>query len=177
SDFEYAIIPSRRCKHRLPGSGRHDRQGPPLGSGGKRGTQSQAIGRSRGGITTKILALTDALGNLADFRLVPGQAHDLRAVPELIEDLTADHLLADRAFDADWLHAKLADRDIAPVIPPKSNRKFPAAFDKETYKWRHLIENYFGKLKENRGIAMRSCKTDQSFKAFIALAATVLHLK
>jgi len=121
--------------------------------------------------------LTDAFGNLADFRLVPGQAHDLCAVPELIEDLAADHLLADRAFDADWLRAELLDRGIAPVIPPRSNRRFPAEFDKETYKWRHLIENYFGKLKENRGIAMRSCKTDQSFKAFIALAATVLHLK
>jgi len=121
--------------------------------------------------------LTDALGNLADFRLVPGQVHDLRAVPELIQDLAADHLLADRAFDADWLRAELADRDIAPVIPPKSNRRFPATFDKETCKWRHLIENFFGKLKENRGIAMRSCKTDRSFNAFISLAATVLHLK
>ena len=64
----------------------------------------------------------------------------------------------------------LLDRDITPVIPPKSNRTFPAEFDNETYKWRHLIENYFGKLKENRGIAMRSCKTDQSFKAFISIA-------
>jgi transposase len=48
---------------------------------------------------------------------------------------------------------------------------------KETYKWRHLIENYFGKLKENRGIAMRSCKTDQSFKAFISIAATIIHIR
>jgi transposase len=68
-------------------------------------------------------------------------------------------------------------RSITPVIPPKSNRKFPAEFDKETYKWRHLVENYFGKLKENRGIAMRSCKTDQSFTAFISLAATMIELR
>ncbi|MGM0743572.1 MAG: IS5 family transposase [Pseudomonadota bacterium] len=135
------------------------------------------MGRSRGGITTKILALTDSLGNLVDFRLMPGQAHDLRAVPDLIEDLCADHLLADRAFDADWLRSALDDREITPVIPPKSNRRFPATFDKETYKWRHLIENYFGKLKENRAIAMRSCKTDQSFAAFISLAATAIQLK
>ena len=60
-----------------------------------------------------------------------------------------------------------------PCHSPKSNRKFLAEFDKETYKWRHLIENYFGKLKENRGIAMRSCKMDQSFKAFVAIAATL----
>ncbi len=128
-------------------------------------------------MTTKIVALTDALGNLVDFRLLPGQAHDLRGVPELIDKLAADHLLADRAFDADWLRTALTERSIAPVIPPKSNRRFPAEFDKETYKWRHLIENYFGKLKENRGIAMRSCKTDQSFKAFISLAASISQLR
>ena len=97
----------------------------------------------------------------------------MRETDALIRGLSAGHLLADRAFDADWLRADLIERDIIPVIPPKSNRKFPAEFDKETYKWRHLIENYFGKLKENRGIAMRSCKTDQSFKAFIAIAATL----
>lgn len=95
-------------------------------------------------------------------------------MPDLIDALAADHLLADRAFDADWLRAALAERNIAPVIPPKSNRRFLAEFDKDTYKWRHLIENYFGKLKKNRGIAMRSCKTDQSFKAFISLAAAVI---
>ena len=128
-------------------------------------------------MTTKILALTDALGNLVDFCLMPGQAHDLRETGTLIRDLSAGQLLADRAFDADWLRNDLQDRGITPVIPPKSNRRFPAEFDKETYKWRHLIENYFGKLKENRGIATRSCKTDLSFKAFISLAATIIHLR
>ncbi|MCC5956237.1 MAG: transposase [Natronohydrobacter sp.] len=86
-------------------------------------------------------------------------------------------LLADRAFDADWLRTALVKRSIAPVIPPKSNRRFPAEFDKETYKWRHPIENHFERLKENRGIAKRSCKTDQSFKAFILLAASIIHLR
>ena len=128
-------------------------------------------------MTTKILALTDALGNLVDFQLLPGQAHDLRGVPELISGLKADHLLADRAFDADWLRQVLAENEITPVIPPKSNRRFPANFDKETYKWRHLIENYFVKLKDYRGIAMRSCKTDKSFDAFIRIAAAIIQLK
>ena len=66
------------------------------------------------------------------------------------------HLLADRAFDADWLRSDQMDRDIILVMPPKSTRKVPVEFSKETYKWRHLIEKYFGKLKENREIAMRS---------------------
>tara|TARA_R100001369_G_C3271565_1_gene160143 strand:- start:279 stop:488 length:210 start_codon:yes stop_codon:yes gene_type:complete len=69
-------------------------------------------------------------------------------------------LLADRAFDADWLRNDLQNRSIPSVIPPKSNWEFPAEFDKKTYQWRHLIENYFGKLKGNRGIEMRSCNTE-----------------
>ncbi|WP_222869548.1 transposase [Roseobacter fucihabitans] len=87
------------------------------------------------------------------------------------------YFLADRGFDADWLRNDLLDRDIIPAISPKSNRKFPAEFDKKTYNWRHLIENYFGKLKKNRSIAIRSCKTAQSFKAFISIAATIIQMR
>ena len=123
------------------------------------------------------MALADAVGNLTDFRLLPGQAHDLRGTGALIDGLTCGQLLADRAFDADWLREALTGAGIEPVIPPKSNRRFPAGFDRETYKWRHLIENLFGRLKEYRGIAMRCCKTDESYSAFIALAATVIRLR
>ena len=128
-------------------------------------------------MTTKIMALTDALGNLIDFRLLPGQAHDLRGTAALIERLSGGKLLADRAFDANWLREALAEAATEAVIPPKSNRRFPAEFDRDTYKWRHLIENFFGKLKEYRGIATRCCKTDTSFTAFIAIAATVIRLR
>jgi len=83
--------------------------------------------------------------------LKPGQAHDFREKSSLKCGLPAGSLLADRAIDADWLRNDLLARDITPVIPPKSNRKFPAEFDRETYKWRHLIENYFGKLKKTKG--------------------------
>lgn len=92
-------------------------------------------------MTTKIMALTDALGNLTDFRLLPGQTHDLRGTADLIEGLDCGQ------------------------------------FDRDTYKWRHLIEHFFGKLKEYRGIAMRCCKTDASFRAFIAIAATVIRTR
>ena len=141
------------------------------------GTQSQAIGRSRGGITTKIMALADAFGTLTDFRLLPGQAHDLRGAAALIDGLSCGQFLADRAFDANWLRDALTDAGIEPVIPPKSTRRFPAEFDRHTYKWRHLIENFFGKLKEFRGIATRCCKTDSSFSAFVAIAATIIRLR
>lgn len=128
-------------------------------------------------MTTKILALTDALGNMVDFCLLPGQAHDLRGVPELIEGLRADYMLADRAFDADWLRKSLSEHGISPVIPPRKNRKHPSEYDKEMYKWRHLVENFFQKIKDYRGIATRYCKTDESFTAFISLASTMLWLK
>jgi len=96
-------------------------------------------------VTTKIMALADALGNLVDFRLLPGQAHDLRGMAALLEGLTCGQYLADRAFDANWVREALAGAKIEAVIPPKSNRSFPADFDRDTYKWRHLIENAFAK--------------------------------
>lgn len=114
---------------------------------------------------------------MADFCLLPGQAHDLRGVPDLIEGLGAGHLLADRAFDADWLREALGTQGTIPVIPPRKKRNNPAAYDEEMYKWRHLIENFFQKIKDYRGIATRYCKTDSSFAAFISLAATMLWLK
>lgn len=123
------------------------------------------------------MALTDALGNLIDFRLLPGQAHDLRGTAALIEGISGGKLLADRAFDANWLREALATAGTEAVIPPKSNRRFPAEFDRDTYKWRHLIENFFGKIKEYRGIATRCCKTDTSFAAFLSIAATVIRLR
>ena len=108
---------------------------------------------------------------------MPGQAHDLRRTAALIAELTCGQLRADRAFEANWLREALAEAGIVAVIPPKSNRRFPADFDRHTYKWRHLIENFFQKLKDYRGIAMRCCKTDESYSAFIALTATVIGLK
>jgi transposase len=128
-------------------------------------------------MTTKILALTDALGNLVDFRLMPGQAHDLVKTRELLADVCCQSLLADKAFDADWLRDFLAERNIEAVIPPKSNRKNPASCDMEVYKWRHLVENFFQKLKEFKRIAMRACKSDASFEAMIHIGATVIRTR
>ena len=83
-------------------------------------------------MTSKIMALTDALGPLIDVRLLPGQAHDLSATAALIADLTCGQFLADRAFDANWLRDLLTSAGITAVIPPKSNRRFPAEFDRDT---------------------------------------------
>lgn len=108
------------------------------------------------------------------FVLLPGQRHDTIGVPPLIEGLAFDALLADRAFDVDWIRAELDTRGAAAVIPPKSNRKGFFDFDRDIYRWRHLIENTFAKLKEFRAIATRYDKTDNSYAANIYLAATVI---
>jgi transposase len=118
--------------------------------------------------------MVDALGNLARFVLPPGQRHDTIGVPPLIEGVTFDALLGDRAFDVDWLRAELDSRGACAVIPSKSNRKAPIEYDKEMYRWRHLIENDFAKLEEFRAIATRYDKTDISYAATICIAAAVI---
>ena len=126
-------------------------------------------------MTTKILALTDALGNLVRFILLPGQRYDTLGVPPLIESLAFDALIGDKAFDSNWLIAKLDERGAKAVISQHPRRAQPRPIDEEMYKWRHLIENFFCKLKEFKRIAMRADKTDQSFAANIYLAAAVIH--
>ena len=137
--------------------------------------QKGDFGRSKGGMTTKILALTDALGNLVRFVLLPGQRFDTVGVPPLIEGLAFDALIADKAFDSNAIIADLEERGAKVVISQHPRRAIPLTIDQEMYKWRHLIENFFCKLKEFKRIAMRSDKTDQSFSAMILIAAAVIH--
>lgn len=120
------------------------------------------------------MALVDALGNLVRFLLLPGQTHDMKGVAPLIKGISFGALLADKAFDADWLLSEINDRGATAVIPPKSNRKTRREFDRETYRWRHLVENYFAKIKEFRGIATRYDKTDSSYAANWNLVAALI---
>src|SRR5579883_105768 len=167
----------RRARFRICAHRRHDRQSPLARNRGKRGTHNQAVGKSRGGLTTKIVALVDALGNLARFVLLPGQRHDSVGVEPLITGIDLAALIADKTFDSNALRAKLHERGALAVIPSKADRKAPIPHDAEMYKWRHLIENCFQRLKEFRRIATRYDKTDTSFAAFIHLRAAWLALK
>ena len=128
-------------------------------------------------MTTKVLALTDALGNLIRFKLLPGQRSEIVGVYDLIEGLTFEALMADKAFDADHLRDNLKERNAAAVIPAKSNRLVHIPHDKEAYKWRHLVENYFSKIKEFRGVNTRYDKTDVSYEATWNIAATIIALR
>jgi transposase len=124
-------------------------------------------------MTTKILALTDARGNLVRFELLPGQRFDSVGVPPLVDALSFEALIAERAFDSDAILANLDDRGAKVVISQHPRRSQPRVIDEEMYKWRHLIENFFCKLKEFKRIALRADKTDQSFSAMIHLTAAV----
>jgi Transposase and inactivated derivatives len=146
-------------------------------AGAPKKTDAQAIGRSRGGLSTKIHALVDALGNPLAFHLTGGQAHDLDGADVLLPAMTADTLLADKAYDADArVLNRLKEAEKTAVIPPKANRIDPRDYDKDTYKARHLIENFFCKLKLYRAIATRYDKTARNFLAAIHLAAAIVWL-
>ena len=128
-------------------------------------------------MSTKIHTLVDALGNPLSFHLTPGQAHDLQGADALLPDMEADTLLADRAFDADQrVIIPLLAAGKTCVIPQRSTRKLPRPFDKQLYKARHLIENFYCKLKQFRAIATRYDKTARNFLAAIHLVAAIIWL-
>jgi transposase len=128
-------------------------------------------------LSTKIHATTDALGNPLSFYLTPGQACDLDGADRLLPKLTADTLLADKGYDADKRVIELLQsQGKTAVIPPKRNRITPREYDKDLYKARHLIENFFAKLKQYRAIATRYDKRAVNFLGAIYLAASVIWL-
>jgi transposase len=143
----------------------------------KKTGEDQAIGRSKGGLSTKINATVDGLGNPTGFVLTPGQACDLDGFDKLLPVLEAMTVLADKGYDAD-------ERVIEPlrgagkeiVIPPKKNRKKARLYDKDLYKARHLIENFFCRLKQFRAIATRYDKTARNFLSAIYLASVTIWL-
>jgi transposase len=128
-------------------------------------------------MTTKILALVDGLGSLVRFALMPGQRGEITGAEKLIEGLSLGALLADKAYDSDKFRELLKSKGIEAVIPARKGRLSPATHDAEMYKWRHLVENFFQKLKEFKRIAMRACKTDTSFQAMICLAAAFIRTR
>jgi transposase len=128
-------------------------------------------------LSTKIHAMVDAPGNPVGFHLTGGQAHDLAGADQLLPAMQADTLIADKAFDADErVIAPLIEAGKTAVIPSKANRRVPRDYDRDLYKARHLIENFFAKLKQFRAIATRYDKTACNFLGAVHLAAAVIWL-
>ena len=162
ADNEYAMIDSTVVRAHQHSAGARKADG------------DQAIGRSKGGLSTKIHALVDALGNPMKAILTGGQTHDLAGADALLPGMEAEALLADKAFDADERVIKpLEAAGKAAIIPPKSNRKNPSKYDKARYEARHLIENFFCWVKHFRAIATRYDKTARNFLAAFHLVAVL----
>ena len=129
--------------------------------------------------------MVDALGNPIGFFLTGGEAHDLEGADHLLPTMEADTLIADKAcpgpdpgaFDADArVLEPLAAAGKTAVIPPRTNRSSPRDYDRELYAARHLIENFFAKIKQFRAIATRYEKTARNFLAAVQLVASVVWL-
>ena len=138
---------------------------------------AEALGRSRGGFSTKIHALTDALGNPLDFVLTGGQAADITQAEALLPDEPMDAVVADKGYDADAFVATVTARGATAVIPPRRNRRQPREYDRHRYKERHRIECFFGKIKHYRRIFSRFEKTARNYMGFLRFVAALVWLR
>ena len=132
------------------------------------------MGRSRGGLSTKIHLVVDAEGQPIRFALTGGQAHDAPQAIPLLTGVEATHVIADKGYDSDEILGFIHSQGAIAVIPPKSNRKNPQEYDREVYKRRNLIERAFNKLKHWRRIATRYDRRSLYFLAALHLAAALI---
>lgn len=146
---------------------------------GARIGENRAIGKSRGGPTTKIHVAADAHGNPIDFEVTGGEVHDAKVAGKIIEKVgAAEHFIADKGYDSDAIREAARVHGMNPIIPRKSNSKRPnPEFDSHLYKLRHLVENLFARLKHYRSIATRFEKLARNYKAIVYLACTMIWLK
>ncbi|MEJ8476997.1 IS5 family transposase [Roseibium algae] len=141
----------------------------------KKGCSPRRIGRTKGGLNSKLHAVCDGAGRPLVLLLSEGQMSDFKGAALMFDAIPdAKALLGDKGYDADWFRQALKARGIEPCIPPKSNRKAEAPFDRALYKNRHKIENMFGKLKDWRRIHTRYDRCDHAFMSAIAIAAVVI---
>ena len=159
---------------------RHSRP-PACGGGKKRGTDAnlnqQALGRSRGGFSTKLHVLVNGLGLPVDFKLTPGQTADITQAEALLQDHDFEMVLGDKGFDSKKLIDYIKSRGAEPVIPPRSNLKDQREFDQHLYKERNLVERFINRIKQFRRVATRYEKTARNFLAFVQVAAITVLLQ
>jgi transposase len=168
-DLEYLIIDSTivRAHPCAAGASKKDDEDP----------EDEALGRSRGGFSTKIHMAVDGHGNPVQFILTGGQRHDSTQAETMLEDFDADYVIADKGYDTDDLRETIAERGAEAVIPPRSNRKAPADYDKHLYKERHLVECFINKIKHYRRIFSRFEKLACRYLAFLHFVGMLIWLR
>ena len=135
------------------------------------------MGRSRGGLTTKIHLAVDTLGRPLKLILTPGQRGDAPLAPALLDGLSPKRVLADKAYDSNALRTLIAEMGAEAVIPSNPTRKQPIPYDFEAYKLRNTVERCFNKLKHFRRIATRFDRRAIYFMSFLQLAAAMLWMR
>ena len=144
----------------------------------KKANDDHCIGRSRGGLSTKIHALVDARGLPIDIVLTPGQRHDVVGAAAWLGNLgEGDSVLGDKAYDTDGVREQIQAQGAVPNIPDKASRTEKHCFSKTLYKERNLVERFFNKIKHFRRIATRFEKLAQNFRAMINLASIRIWLR
>jgi transposase len=146
-------------------------------AGARGGSKGQAIGRSRGGLTTKIHLKTDEVGVPIRCILTAGQKAECEQAENLVAQDDCTHLIADRGYDSDQFRNALASSGINSVIPGRRHRKIPINVDEEIYKKRNVVERFFSRIKEFRRIATRYEKNADLFRAMFVIGCIVVLLK
>ena len=147
-------------------------------SAGAASQDDQAIGKSRGGNSTKVHLAVDAYGLPIEFEITGGEVHDCKIAPDLLARLpAADSVIADKAYDSEDLRTQIEESGAVPVIPRKCNSKVGnAGMDWCLYKYRHLVENAFARLKHFRAFATRYDKLKRNYESMVALACGIMWL-
>ena len=145
--------------------------------GSDEGVNQQALGRSRGGFSTKLHVLVNGLGLPVELKVTPGQTADITEAEALLDGHDFDAAIGDKGYDSKTLVDYIENHGAAAVIPPRSNLKDQRAFDHHLYKERNLVERFISRIKQFRRVATRYEKTARNFLAFVQVAAiTVLLL-
>ncbi len=140
-------------------------------SGGQR---ANALGRSRGGFSTKLHAVVTTRGKLVRYRRTGGEVNDITQARALVRAGEGTALVGDRGYDSDDFIAHVSAHGMEAIIPSRRHRKVQRPLDRETYALRNIVERWFGRLKMFRRVATRYEKTTPSFLGFVAMAATLI---
>ena len=184
----HPLEPARRVQPYIRGAGGQGWQARPVddrrdasegASNGcepfKKGSVPRRIGRTKGGLNSKLHAVCDGQGRPLIMLLSEGQMSDYKGAALMIDALpSAQAMLGDRGYDADWFRNALIAKGIEPCIPSKDNRKIPIPHDRILYRQRHKIENMFGKLKDWRRIHTRYDRCAHTFMSALCIPATVI---
>jgi len=141
------------------------------------GQETQALGRSRAGFSTKVHVSVDGLGNPLRFRLTAGQRHDITQAAALLTGLDYERAIADRSYDADAFIDFIFEQRATPVIPPRANRKTPREYDAYRYRQRHLVECFVNKIKLFRHVFARFDKLASRYLGFLHFVGSLIWLR